>query len=143
MSIQRKIENSDCRGMTLIEVVIALALSVLLCAGLFQVGLKTYAYGENSRAATEARYYGKQRLEEMIATGRANLAASSSLLLSDTNSGIEGYPIIRIPRVVWHTADRSVTGSSNAIYGEIHVDVAYWSPLYSTTVTDTFSTIIQ
>ncbi len=130
--------------MTLVEVVIALALSVLLCAGLFKVGLKASAYGENSRSATEARYFGKERLEEMIATGRINLGnPGASVLLSDTNLSTRGYPIIRMPRVIWHSAEKTVTGSSNAVYGEVHVDVAYWSPLHSTTVTDTFSTIIQ
>ncbi len=135
---------SNCiAGMTLVEVLIALALTVLLCAGLFRVGLKVSAYGEDNRSATEARYFAKERLEEMLATGRANLTSSSTLLLSDTNISTRGYPIIRIPRVIWHAADKSVTGTSNAVYGELHVDVAYWSPLISHTVTDTFSTIIQ
>jgi prepilin-type N-terminal cleavage/methylation domain-containing protein len=136
-------QNIGCGGMTLVEVLIALALSVLLCAGLFKVGLKTAVFGEDNRVATEARFYAKERLEEILATGRGNLSDSCTLLLSDTNLSTRGYPIVRIPRIVWHTADKSITGTSNAIYGEVHVDVRYWSPLSSTTVTDSFSTIIQ
>jgi prepilin-type N-terminal cleavage/methylation domain-containing protein len=143
MIIKDVIKQADGSGMTLIEVVVAMALAVLLCAGLYKVGVKTYAYGEDSRSSTEARYYGKQRLEEIIATGRANLTGSPTILQATTNTGIQGYPVITIPRVVWHTGDKAVTGSSNAVYGEVHVDVAYWSPLFSTTMTDTFSTIIQ
>ena len=143
MSIEETIKQADCSGMTLVEIVVAMALALLLCAGLYKVGVKTYAYGEDNRSSTEARYYGKERLEEIIATGRANLTGSATVLQTDTNTSIRGYPIIRIPRVVWHTADKAVTGSSNAIYGEVHVDVTYWSPLYSSTKTDTFSTIIQ
>ena len=143
MSINKTIDHTACEGMTLIEVVVAMTLALLLCAGLYHVGVKTYAYGEDNRSSTEARYYGKERLEEIIAAGRANLTGSATILQPDTNTSIRGYPIIRIPRVVWHTADKAITGSSNAIYGEVHVDVTYWSPLFSTTMTDTFSTIIQ
>ena len=138
----RDVDSSS--GISLIEVVIAMALAALICAGLFPVGLKARQFAEHSRLATEARLLAKERLEEMISFGRLNLAKPScTLTITSTNLSSQGYSIARQPRIVWHAADGGVVAATAGVYVEAHVDVKYQSPLLKQPSTDTYSTIIQ
>ena len=130
--------------MTLIEVLIAMAIAALICAGLFPVGLTVRRFAEHSRLASEARLLAKERLEEMISVGRLNLALPScTLSMRSTNLSSQGYSIVQQPQIVWHAADRTVVDATAAVYAEAHVDVTYRSPLLKRPSTDTYSTIIQ
>jgi type II secretory pathway pseudopilin PulG len=138
----KDIDNSS--GISLIEVVIAMALAALICAGLFPVGLKARQFAENNRLATEARLLAKERLEEMISIGRLNLAKPSCTLIhASTNLSSQGYSIVRQPRIAWHSANQSVVAATAGVYVEAHVDVKYQSPLFKQTTTNTYSTIIE
>jgi prepilin-type N-terminal cleavage/methylation domain-containing protein len=131
-------------GLSLIEVLIAMALATLICAGLFPVGLTARRFAEDSRLATEARLLAKERLEEMISVGRLNLVKPSCTLINaSTNLSSQGYSIVQQPQIVWHAADRTVVDAAAAVYAEAHVDVTYRSPLLKRPSTDTYSTIIQ
>ncbi len=136
---------SDPRsGVTLVEVVIALALVTLMCGGLFAVGLRAQRFGEHNRSETEAASMARERLEEMVAMGRENLALQTcSLRNTVTNSAVMGKTVVRVPRLLWHAGDGSVTNASDSVYAEAHVDVTYYSPLYDQTVTKTYSTLIK
>jgi type II secretory pathway pseudopilin PulG len=130
-------------GMTLVEVTIALALATMMCAGLYAVGVKSLKFAQNDRLSTEARATAKQRLEEIMATGRANLAQGGSFTLrSATNSSTLGYPMVIQPRIVWHTSDGTVTQSSAAAYAEVHIDVTYMSLHSKKNVTETYSMVL-
>jgi len=131
-------------GMTLVEVCIAMALVALLCGGLYAVGLKARQFAEHNRLATEARSLAKERLEEMVSYGAANLAKPTCTLAnSDTNHSSLGYDIVRQPVIVWHAADGSVVGSTNAVYAEARVNVTYTSPLIKRQRTDSFSMLVE
>ena len=130
-------------GMTLVEVVISMGLVALLCSGLYAVGLNARRFAEHNRLATEARSLAKERMEEMYAIGAANLAKSGCTLVnSDTNTSSTGYPIARHPYLVWHAADGSVVGSDLARYAEVHVDVAYRSPLIKRQITNSYVMVV-
>jgi type II secretory pathway pseudopilin PulG len=132
------------RGMTLIEVTLAMALTALMCIALIAVGVKAKRFSEHNRLAGEARSLGRERLEEMIAIGMANLAQPSCTLRNhDTNMSSLGRAIIREPRLFWHAADGSITVASSALYAEVHLDVLYTTPLLRGEVTDTYSTIVH
>lgn len=137
-------QTNERGGFTLVEVVIAMALTALLCGGLYALGLKARRFAEHNRIATEARTLGKERLEELISIRREGLAKPSCTLMNtDTNTSSLGYPIIRTAQISWHAQDRSVAGATNSVYAEVHQQVSYFSPLFNHSVTDSFSTIIQ
>jgi hypothetical protein len=117
---------------------------VLLCGGLYSLGLKARHFAEHNRISTEARTLGKERLEELISVRRAGLSKPSCLLLNtDTNISSLGYQIIRSAQVSWHAADRSIVSATNSVYAEVHQQVSYFSPLLNHQITDSYSTIIQ
>jgi prepilin-type N-terminal cleavage/methylation domain-containing protein len=131
-------------GMTLVEVCVAMALVAILCAGLFAVGINARKFAEHNRIATEARALAKERLEEMVSYGAANLAKPTfTVVNTDTNFSSLGYDIVRQVVIVWHAADGSVVGSTNAAYAETQVNVSYTSPLMKTQMTDSFSMIVE
>lgn len=133
-----------CTGMTLVEVTIAMAVTTLMSAGIFSVALKTRAFAEHNRAATEARTLARERMEEMIAVGLEGLASPScTLTQTTTNRTSLGTMIVRTPHVVWHAQDDAITNAEDAVYAEIHVDVAYHSPLQKTEVTDVYASLLH
>jgi type II secretory pathway pseudopilin PulG len=136
-------QSAGCSGMTLVEVCVALALTAFMTMGLFSAGLQVRRFSEYNRLATEARSLAKERLEEIIAVGRVNLAKDTLTLLnaSATPSSL-GYSIQRQPRVTWHASDGSVV-ATDGVYAEISVDVSYASPITGETVVDSYSTIID
>ncbi len=132
------------RGMTLVEVLIAMAITAGLCLGLYEVGWKARRYAEYSRVATEARALAKEKLEEIISYDFESLSQPSCLLWNaDTNTSSLGIPIQRRPQVVWHAADKAVVGVSSGVYAEVHVAVSFLSPLGTQMTTNTFSILIQ
>jgi type II secretory pathway pseudopilin PulG len=129
--------------MTLVEVVVAMALVVLLCAGLYITGVKDQQFGEHNRLTTEARSLAKERLEEVVSYGVANLAKPGCTLLNaDTNWSSLGYPVIRQCALVWHAANGQTAAATNAAYAEARVQVTYNSPLQKAPLTDSYSTIV-
>jgi prepilin-type N-terminal cleavage/methylation domain-containing protein len=139
------LSRDECQGMTLIEVVIATALALLLSVGLLAVGLRIQRLGEYSRCATEARALAKERLEGIISMSLDNLRSGSmTMLQSDTNSSLRGYPILLQTRLVWHAGNGSVwTNPLNAAYAEVHTDIIFWSALNEKNMTNTYSMIID
>ena len=131
------------RGTSLVEVMIAMVFSSIICAGLYEVGWKSRQYADYARVATEARSRAKEQLEEIVSYNLSDLCQASYQWKSDTNLSAMGYSIVRTPRVVWHAGDTSETNASSSLYAEVHVDVAFRSPLWKKMVTNTFSMIIQ
>lgn len=130
-------------GMTLVEVVIAMALVAMLSAGLIGLSLRTRKFSEHNRIATEARTLAKDRIEDLVATRIDNLTAPGlTLFRTDTNESSRGYPIVRSADVVWHAADGSVVASTGT-YAEVTVNVSFLSPLFNKTLTNTYSMLIQ
>jgi prepilin-type N-terminal cleavage/methylation domain-containing protein len=134
--------NKDRAGMTLIEVVIAMALVALACGGLYAVGIKARQFAEHNRLANEARSLAKEQLEYMIACGATALARNPTDVRCDTNYSSLNYPIVRQPSLVWHAADGAVVTSTNAAYVEARVNVTYTSPLMKNQRTDSFSMLV-
>jgi len=130
-------------GMTLVEVCIAMALVALACGGLYAVGIKARQFAEHNRLANEARSLAKEQLEYMIAYGATELEKNPTDVRCDTNYSSLDYPIVRQPSLVWHAADGSVVGSTNAAYVEARVDVTYTSPLMKNQRTDSFSMLVE
>ncbi len=140
----KQARRSRRSGLTLIEVVVAIALIALMSVGLLGVGLRARRFSETDRLATEARALARERMEELVAIGRARLAQETCTLLnSDSTMSTFDRPIVRVPRLVWHAGDGSVVAAAAAAYAEVHVDVIYTSPLAGRAVTNTYSTLIQ
>jgi type II secretory pathway pseudopilin PulG len=131
-------------GMTLVEILIAMALVVMMCAGILTVVLKAKRFAEHTRVATAARGLAKERLEEMIAAGLEDVAAPACMYTNLTlHTTMIGYNVQRQARLYWHDVDGSVTARTNAAYAEAHVDVIYDSPLINGLQTDTYSGIVD
>jgi len=132
------------RGMTLVEVVIGLALTALMCIGIAAVGIRARRFGEHNRVAAEAQCVAKQRLEEIIAAGRVRLA-QPTFTAPNTTTGLSsrGYTVICAPSVVWHDAFGQVVGVSSSAYAEVYVDVQFWSPLAEAMVTNRLAVLVQ
>ena len=136
--------KGSCQGFTLVEVAIAMALVVLMSAGLYSMGLQVRRSANRNRLATEARAFAKERLEEIVALGLEDLAKPNSPLLeaSQLTSAIH-YVITQTPRVVWNAADGSSVAAADADYAEVYIDVSYRSQHTSRTITDTYSILIN
>lgn len=132
-------------GMTLIEMLLAMGITALMCGGLYTMGIMLRRSSEGTRIATEARAFAKERLEEIIALGLEDAAKSSCTLFETTlGKSSTGAVIQRTPSVVWHTYDGAVvTNASTADYAEVNVRVTYPTPLMGKMLTDTYSTIVN
>lgn len=132
-------------GFTLIEVTIAMALTTLMCVGLYGMGLSARRSAERNRLSTEARSFAKELLEEVVGIGRGNLAKPTCTLLqtSVVKSSGPGYLITRTPQAIWHAADGSVVAAPDADYAEVHITVSYPSPQIDRTLSDTYSMLLN
>lgn len=131
-------------GYTLVEVMIAMVFTAVICIGLFEVGWRAKRYAEYSRVATEARCLAKEKLEEINSHTFLSLSQPEcSLWNADTTTSSLGYTIARQPRVVWHNANKSVVGVASSLYAEVHVDVSFISPLWGRKMTNSYSLIVQ
>ncbi len=131
------------KGFTLVEVTIAMAIAVLISAGLYTMGLHVRRSANHNRLATEARAFAEERLEMIVATGVENLAKPSNTLLEESSfmSQIKSV-VTQTPRVAWYTADRSASAAGDADYAEVHIDVTYRSQHRSAILTNTYSILI-
>ena len=138
-------KNATSRaGMTLVEVMIAMAVAGAICAGFFEVGWKARRYAEYARLSNEARSLAKERMEEILSYSFEDLAKPSCTLWnSDTNLSSSGFAITRKPRAIWHTSDQNVSCASSSVYAEVHIDVVFASPLWGGSMTNSFGTIKQ
>jgi Tfp pilus assembly protein PilV len=130
------------QGLTLVEVLIAVFFATAICIGLYQIGWTARRYAEYSRLATEARSRAKELLEELNSYSLDDLRQPSFLWRTETNESSMGYEIVRSPRVTWHGSGTEVVGLSSGVYAEVHVEVAFRSPLWQKQMTNTFSMII-
>lgn len=136
-----RINNS---GMTVVEVMVALLLTGLLCVGVIALTRQVRRAAEHNRCATEARALGKERLEEILALGRPGLMQTNTVLMRpDTNTTTTGFQVTRRTRVVWHAVNGAITTALDSAYAEVHVDVGFWSPLRNRSVSNTFSMLVQ
>lgn len=130
MSVEATNHSESRSGLTLIEVMIALGVLGLLFGGLISCGLTALRMAEYLRVSTEARTFGKEALESMVAVGRDTLGQSEFTLLHPaTNYSSLDQPLVRTVRLVWHNADGSIATASSNAYVEAHVDVTFYSPL--------------
>jgi Tfp pilus assembly protein PilV len=131
-------------GMTLVEVAIALSLTVMMCGGVYTLSVKAQQFAEHNRVATEAHSLAKERMEEIVSYGAANLdAVTFALARSDTNESSTGWSIVRQPVVAWHAADGSSASAADAAYAEVLVRVTYTSPLTKRTTTDALCMLVE
>lgn len=105
-------------GMTLIEVSIAMAMTVMMCAGLYRMATGITKSSQSARLETEARSYASGVLEELIAAGMENLAKPSYTAIQPSQyKGSLGDVAVLMdcaPRVVWHAADGAVVSEMDA-----------------------------
>jgi len=137
--------NHHKKGMTLVEVSIAMAVTVVLSAGLLAMGISSHRAGEHLRIETEARAYAMEAVEEIIAAGKASLAmpqfsyAKPATMLLPRTARLN-----RTVSVIWHDKTGAVVAAMDDLgYAEVHVQVSYLSPSRKRSITDTFSTIVD
>ncbi len=136
--------KKSSKGFSLIEVVIAMALTTLMSAGLYSMGLQVRRSADRNRLATEARSLAKERLEEIVATGIVNLAKPSNSLLDESRVTSQmHYELVQTPWVIWHAADGSIAAPADADYAEVHITVSYRSPNGQHMLGDTYSILVN
>ena len=139
MRVRRKSGHS---GMTLIEVVIAMGLLAVVIAGLYACGLTVMKMRLYNSISSESRALGIQKLEEVAANGFDNIIQQVPFN-PQTNYLADKYPVVRQVEVTGHTTNRMVTNLADSAYLEVHVHVAYYSPLSGRAITDCYSTIVR
>lgn len=132
-------------GMTLVEVVIAMALFALASAGIYAAGIAALRLTQTNRLMTEAHAFTKQGIEFVIGAGYDAVrggAVPPATNFVDTLT--HSATIVRTMEAIWHASDSSVVTNSVADgYGEIYVHASFLVPGTSRTVTNTLSTVIM
>ena len=141
MRVRRK---SGHRGMTLVEVVIAMGLLAVVIAGLYACGLTVMKMRLYNSITSESRDLGIQKLEEVAAVGFDNIVKTNPATKTETNLLADKYPVVRQVDFTGHTKNRTVEPIlTNSAYLEVHVLVSYYSPFSGRAVTDSYSTIVR
>jgi len=135
--------RADAAGFTLAEVIIAVGLIFLLATGLYLSGIMVLKLTHFNRVSLEARSLGIQRLEEIRAAGLETIALQAPYAAL-TNKLMYGEPVTRTVQVIGHDTNGAVVaGLADSAYAEVHVRVAYYSPLTKSVVTNFFSTLVD
>jgi prepilin-type N-terminal cleavage/methylation domain-containing protein len=131
-------------GLTLIEVMTAIALLAIVLGSLVYCGSAAMRMADLIRLTTEARGLAKMRMEELAGAKRAQLAeASFAALLPATNLSTINYPVVVQTRLAWHLASgENATAASND-YAEVFVDVLYDSPVTRRRMVNTLPGLIH
>jgi prepilin-type N-terminal cleavage/methylation domain-containing protein len=117
-------------GLTLIEVMTAIALLTIVLGGLVYCGSAAMRMADLIRLTTEARGLAKMRMEELAGATRAQLAeASFAALRPATNLSTINYPVVVQTRLSWHLASGAGATAASNDYAEVFVDVLYDSPV--------------
>ena len=132
-------------GMTLIEMMISMGITALMCAGLYSGGIMVHRSMSSLRIKTEAASFAKGGLEEMVAAGMENLATPALPLLNNaTDTSSTGASMVRKAHVIWHAADGSVVASMDKDgYAEVHMDIYYPAPLSGKTLVARYATLVK
>jgi prepilin-type N-terminal cleavage/methylation domain-containing protein len=143
LMVSRKTAARCDGGFTLVEVVIAVALVVMLAAGLYGTGSMVMRMTHFNRMALEARALGTQMIEEIAARSIADIAIQVPFA-NRTNRLQYGEQVVRSVQVIGHDASHGVvTNLAKSAYLELHVRAVYVSPLTRSYVTNAFSTLVQ
>jgi hypothetical protein len=132
-------------GFTILEVMVASALTLLVAGGLYAATLMAVRTVHSNRLAIAARGLGVERLEEVAAAGLANIALQAPYPVQ-TNRMEAGYESMLVTSVdvIGHAADQSVAASlAESAYAEVHVNVGFRSPFTKQMVTNRFSAIVR
>ena len=141
MLVRRKSGHS---GVTLIEVVIAMAFLAVVMAGSYACGLTVIKMRLYNSITVESRALGIQKLEEVAAVGFDNIVQINPATKTETNYLADKYPVVRKVEVNGHTANRTVEPIlTNSAYLEVHVLMSYYSPFSCRIITDSYSTIVR
>ena len=97
----------------------------------------------HNRVSFEARTLGIQLLEEMSANTVTELATLTPFSVR-TNQLQYGETVLRSVEVVGHDASHAVIPNiADSEYAEVHVNVAFFSPLTRSFTTNTFSALVR
>ena len=140
MRVSRKSGHS---GVTLIEVVIAMALLAVVIVGSYACGITVIKMRLYNSITSESRALGIQKLEEVAAVGFDNIVQQVPYA-PQTNNLAGKYPVVRKVEVNGHTANRTVEPIlTNSAYLEVHVLMSYYSPFSYRAITDSYSTLVR
>lgn len=122
---------------------VAIALVVILAAGLFETGRMVSRMTHFNRIALESRALGSELVEEVSARTVPEIIAQMPFAPL-TNRLQFGEQVVRSVTIVGHAADQSVvTNLAQSAYLELHVNVVFTSPLTQSPVTNLFSTLVN
>lgn len=131
-------------GMTLVEVMTAMALLTIVMGGLVACGSAAMRMADLIRLTTEARGLAKMRMEAVAGATRANLALSDyEVLRSVTNTSTIGDPIVVKTRIIWHTVLGTEGTAASNDYAEVHIEALYDSPLTHKPLVNTLSRLVH
>lgn len=109
------------------------------------MGISVRRSSEHLRIETEARSFGKEAVEEIIAAGKSNLSKPDFSYINPSTMVLpHAAKLMRSVSVIWHDKDGAVVEAmDDEGYAEVHVKVRYQSPVGKIMIADSFSTIIN
>lgn len=134
-------------GMTLVEVMITMAITVLVSGGIYAGGIAALRLAQTNRIMTEAHAFAKEGLEEIIASGYEKFRGGS--IPNSTNfidNASHNVTIIRSTDIILHAADKTVVTNATGVtggYAEVYVHASFNVPGTSRNVKTSITTILQ
>jgi len=134
----------DRAGMTLVEVLVAVALLALMAGAIYSAGFAVLRHAQAVTITTAAHTYAKEGLEEMISAGYDTLTGGEPIeqvILMNPNT--HKVDLTRRASVIWHASDG--TTSSDPVaggYAEIIVQVFWQVPRTDHVVSTGMSTLL-
>lgn len=138
-------KHSTKEGVSLIEVIIAMAVTMTLSGGLYKMGLSLQRSSETSRIATEAQGYARDTLESLIGRSLRDVAAPAFFHnFPKKRESSTGAIMTRKVDVFWHNADgEHVKAPDHDGFAEVHVEVTYPAPKTGKPLTLSYATLIN
>lgn len=131
-TLANKAKRTSCEGMTLIEVVIAMVLSVFVAGSIYAAGISVLRLSQTNRIMTEAHAFTKEGIESILAAGydafRGGHVPAQTNLVDTATHRVE---IVRTTETIWHRPDGSVLTGANGVdngYAEITVTSSFRAP---------------
>ncbi len=136
-----------CSGMTLVEVVIAMALFTMVSAGIYSAGLATLRLTQTNRLMAEAHTIAKQGIEAVVAAGYNPVRGGYVPPITNiVDTATHQVTIVRTTGVILHAANGSVITTPPGTmdgYAEIHVQASFAVPGSDRTAQTTLSTVLM
>lgn len=136
-----------CSGMTLVEVVIAMALFTMVCAGIYGAGISTLRLTQTNRIMTEAHAYAKQGIEFIITAGYDAIRGGAIPPATNiVDVATHSVTIIRTTEPVWHASDGTVVTNETGVadgYAEVYVHARFQVPGTDRMARTSISTVLM